>query len=221
MRDLSKRVPIRGRGYSLVSQACGPLSCYMYALVCETTKDAAVIDPSFVNPTEFQALTDLLEKKGANLKHVLLTHGHPDHVIGVDELMNAWPEASLHLHPMEDENYRRSREMGFEFGLRLPDTPLPIPTHELQDGGVVTIGDSIELSVVHTPGHSPGHVSFIDQRCFKEPMKDGNNNITNNHNKPVSVMISGDLLFQGGVGRTDFHNSSLDDLYARWVFLLD
>ena len=108
-----------------------------------------------------------------------------------------------------------------EFGLRLPDTPLPIPTHELQDGGVVTIGDSIELSVVHTPGHSPGHVSFIDQRCFKEPMKDGNNNITNNHNKPVSVMISGDLLFQGGVGRTDFHNSSLDDLYARWVFLLD
>ena len=76
----------------MVSQACGPLSCYMYTLVCETTKDAAIIDPSFVNPTEFQSLTDLLEKKGANLKHVLLTHGHPDHVMGVQEMMNTWPE---------------------------------------------------------------------------------------------------------------------------------
>ena len=181
----------------------------------ETTKEAAVIDPSFVNPTEFKALKDFLEKKNANLKHVLLTHGHPDHVMGVDEMMNTWPEASLHLHPMEDENYRRSREMGFEFGLRLPDTPLPTPTHELQEGGVVRIGDNIELSVVHTPGHSPGHVSFIDRRSFEEPTKDGNNNNTNNHNKHVGVMISGDLLFQGSVGRTDFHNSSLDDLYAR------
>ena len=206
---------IQKGSYSRTWVLVGITSLWPSFLLYVTTKEAAVIDPSFVNPTEFKALKDFLEKKNANLKHVLLTHGHPDHVMGVGEMMNTWPEASLHLHPMEDENYRRSREMGFEFGLRLPDTPLPTPTHELQEGGVVRIGDNIELSVVHTPGHSPGHVSFIDRRSFEEPTKDGNNNNTNNHNKHVGVMISGDLLFQGSVGRTDFHNSSLDDLYAR------
>lgn len=211
MRNLSQRFPIRGHGYSLASLACGPLSCYMYTLVCETTKEAAIVDPSFVKPSEFQALIDNLERQDATLKYVLLTHGHPDHVVGVVETMNTWPEASLHLHPMEEENYRRSREMGFEFGLRLPDTPLPVPTHDLRDGDAISIGDSIELSVVHTPGHAPGHVSFVDRRCRDEDRKDDSNT---NH-KPGSVLISGDLLFQGSVGRTDFHNSSIDDLYAR------
>mmetsp|Transcript_14723 Transcript_14723/g.16881 ORF Transcript_14723/g.16881 Transcript_14723/m.16881 type:complete len:115 (-) Transcript_14723:41-385(-) len=78
-------------------------------------------------------------------------HGHPDHELGVVETMNAWPEASLYMHPMEEENYRRLREM-----IRLPDTPPPVPTHDLRDGDAISIGDNIELSVVHTPGHAPG-----------------------------------------------------------------
>lgn len=147
MRDLSNRVPIRGRGYnSLASQACGPLSCYMYALVCEPTQEAvAVIDPSFVTPTEFTALQDLLEKKECSSEARII------------DTWSSWPcdgrrrndeymagSITTPIHPMEDENYRRSREMGVEFGLRLPgDTPLPTPTHELQEGGVIRIGDNI------------------------------------------------------------------------------
>ena len=187
----------------------------MYALVCESTKDAAVVDPSFYTPSEFQALADHLERQDATLKHVLLTHGHPDHVVGVAETMKAWPDASLHLHPLEDENYRHSREMGFEFGMRFPDGPLPTPTHDLRDGDVLKIGDSIELSVVHTPGHAPGHVGFVDRRCVNQDSNNGDDDENNKNNNAGNVLISGDLLFHGSVGRTDFCNSSMDDLYAR------
>lgn len=213
MRNLSKRLPIRGRGYSVASKACGPLACRMYALICESTKDAAVVDPSFCSPFEFQALVDYLENQKAVLKHVLLTHGHPDHVIGVAETMKAWPEASLHLHPLEEENYLEAREIGHNFGIRFPDDDLPPPTDELKDGDIIKVGNNIELSVIHTPGHAPGHVAFVDSRCvshtdFVSWRDDSDNQKTGN------VVISGDLLFHGSVGRTDFPNSSVDDLYA-------
>jgi len=188
----------------------------MYALVCSTSKEAAVVDPSFESPSEFEALVDHLEREDATLKHVLLTHGHADHVLGVVETMNTWPQASLRLHPLEDENYRRSREMGLDFGIRLPNKPLPTPTHALRDGEVLTVGDSIELTVVHTPGHAPGHVAFVDRRSVQslrnEDIIDDNDD---NKNNEGSVLVSGDLLFHGSVGRTDFPNSSIDDLYAR------
>jgi hydroxyacylglutathione hydrolase len=213
MRNLSKRLPIRGRGYSLASKACGPLACRMYVLICESTKDAAVVDPSFYSPFEFQALVDHLELQKANLKHVLLTHGHPDHVVGVAETMKAWPEASLHLHPLEEENYLEAREIGFDFGIRFSDEALPPPTHDLKDGDILSIGNSIELSVIHTPGHAPGHVAFVDRRRVNNSCN-ASGNIGDNQTTG-NVLISGDLLFYGSVGRTDFQNSSMDDLYAR------
>ncbi len=218
MRNLSKRLPIRGRGYSLASKACGPLACRMYALICESTGEAAVVDPSFCSPFEFKALVDYLENHKANLKHILLTHGHPDHVVGVAETMKAWPEASLHLHPLEEENYQQAREMGHDFGIQFLDEVLPSPTDDLTDGDIISVGNTIELSVIHTPGHSPGHVAFVDSRCMKHTdfsnfqentQKNGDDKKTGN------VLISGDLLFHGSVGRTDFPNSSVDDLYAR------
>ena len=165
MRNLSKRLPIRGRGYSLARKSCGPLACNAYAVVCESIKDAAVIDPSFSTPHEFQALAKFLEDREANLKHVLLTHGHPDHVFGIFELMKAWLQASLFLHPLEEPNYNKARQVGLDFGLRFPgddDEALPTPTNTLTDGDLLTIGKSIKLSVVHAPGHAPGHVAFVD-----------------------------------------------------------
>jgi len=215
MLILSKRLPIRGRGYSLATKAYGPLACRVYALVCESTKDAAVVDPSFHNPSEFQAFVEYLEQQNANLKHVFLTHGHPDHVVGVVETMKEWPEASLHLHPLEEENYANARDMGFDFGIQFPHETLPPPTHELGDGDVLEVGNSIKLSVVHTPGHSPGHVALVDRRGHREFSEDGDStgkmdDLGNNGN----VLISGDLLFHGSVGRTDFHNSSMNDLSA-------
>eukprot|EP00537_Pseudo-nitzschia_pungens_P012859 CAMPEP_0172388098 /NCGR_PEP_ID=MMETSP1061-20121228/5263_1 /TAXON_ID=37318 /ORGANISM="Pseudo-nitzschia pungens, Strain cf. pungens" /LENGTH=305 /DNA_ID=CAMNT_0013117909 /DNA_START=156 /DNA_END=1073 /DNA_ORIENTATION=- len=239
MRNLTQRLPIRGRGYSLASYACGPLACNLYALVCDSTRDAVVVDPSCGTAREFRALEAFLEKHEATPKHILLTHGHPDHLLGVSLAMDAWPEASLHLHPLEEPNYNDARRMGADLGLRfVDDRPLPEPTHSLADGDVVRVGDSIELAVVHTPGHSPGHVALVDRRGLADSATaatdaatdtatdsatdaatanngdDSESRDMRTNNNTGNVLISGDLLFHGSVGRTDFHNSSMDDLYA-------
>jgi glyoxylase-like metal-dependent hydrolase (beta-lactamase superfamily II) len=171
--------------------------CNTLSFVCERTGDAVVIDPSTHDSTEFEGLQEHLE--GKNVKHILLTHAHADHVIGVADALKCWPNASLHLHPLEEENYRLAQEQGRSFGLRVPK--LPEPTDTLQDGDVLKVGETIELRVVHTPGHAPGHVAFVDDR----PLGDGSNG---------AVVIGGDLLFRGSVGRTDFFNSSVEDLFA-------
>jgi hydroxyacylglutathione hydrolase len=171
--------------------------CNMYSFVCETTGDAVVIDPSTHDISEFEGLQAHLD--GKNVKHILLTHGHADHVTGVSDAMKAWPNASLHLHPLEEENYQLAREQGRYFGIRVPES-LPKPTDALNDGDILKVGESIQLRVVHTPGHAPGHVAFVDDRPTTE--NDG------------AVVIGGDLLFRGSVGRTDFFNSSVDDLFA-------
>jgi hydroxyacylglutathione hydrolase len=196
LRPLCKRVPIRGRGYSLAYQACGPLACNMYTLVCEKTGQAAVVDPSFHDRDEWEEIEEYLD--GKQVTHILLTHGHADHVAGVADAMKLWPDASLHLHPLEEENYQQAREQGRYLGVKVPT--LPEPSHTITDGEVFHIGETIKLRAVHTPGHAPGHIAFVDDR----PSKDNKG----------AVVIGGDLLFRGSVGRTDFHNSSLDDLFA-------
>lgn len=186
----------------------------MFAIICETTNEAALIDPSFQNPFEFSTLKRYFEgKDNPRLSHILLTHGHPDHVVGVTETMKHWPDATLHLHPLEEENYRLASEVGPHFGLQLPHN-LPTPTHELKDGEVLKVGKTIELTVVHTPGHAPGHVAFVDRRPTPPPPSGQHDDSEDLDKYNGNVLISGDLLFNGSVGRTDYHNSSVEDLHA-------
>lgn len=177
--------------------ACGPLNCNMFALICSKTNDSIVVDPSTHTATEFEALQSHLD--GSNVKGVLLTHGHADHVAGLPALVDAYPNAKVWIHPLEMENYSNAQEEGADFGLDIRD--LPDTTDSLSDRQIIEIGETIQLEVVHTPGHAPGHVAFVDRRPTTQ-------------DDPSAVIIGGDLLFHGGVGRTDFINSSIDDLFA-------
>ena len=222
MRSLSTRTPIAGRGYLLATQICGPLACNMFTLICQKSRDAVVIDPSHTTSQEFHSFQKHLEDNDAQLKHILLTHGHPDHVAGVLQALEQWPKASLHLHPNEEENYYSAHDMGNMFGVPVPKN-LPSPTHTLSDGDILQIGQTIELSVVHTPGHAPGHVAFVDTR---RPMPQSSHSKTtpvdkNKNSNDGSVLISGDLLFRGSVGRTDHPNASVEDLFASLRRLYD
>lgn len=201
MRRISARTPIKGRGYSLASMACGPLACNTFAFICEATKQSIIIDPSTYEPSEFEALQEHLD--GTEVKHMLLTHGHPDHVAGVVDAVRAWPHATLHIHPLDAKNYATAAETGSRFGLNIPYN-LPEPTDALSDRQIIRVGESIELQVLHTPGHAPGHVAFVDQRSSPAAVEENQG----------SVIVGGDLLFRGSVGRTDFPNASIDDLYA-------
>lgn len=199
MRRISSRIPIKGRGYTLASMACGPLACNTFAIICEATKQSIVIDPATHEPSEFEALQEHLD--GTDVKHLLLTHGHPDHVAGVLDAVRAWPHATLNIHPLDMENYASAAELAPRFGLSVPYN-LPEPTDALTDRQIIRVGQSIELEVLHTPGHAPGHVAFIDKRTSPTAENEG------------SVIVGGDLLFRGSVGRTDFPNASIEDLFA-------
>lgn len=120
-------------------QSCGPLACNLYALTCLDCRSFLLILPP--NTIFFKN----------SVKHILLTRGHPDHVIGVAECARQCSGASLGLHPWEDENYRHARQVGHAFGLDMPDV-LSSPTHSLLDGDVISAGSLIRLRVVHTPG---------------------------------------------------------------------
>src|SRR5690606_21780325 len=108
---------------------------------------------------------------------IWITHAHIDHVLGVAEVRER-TRAPVWLHPLDRPLYDNVAEQGRWFGLEVP--PLPAPDRGWADGDTVTVG-GLTFEVRHVPGHSPGHVALVGHgHCF-----------------------SGDVLFQGSVGRVD------------------
>ncbi len=141
------------------------------------TRQAAVVDPG----GDVDAIVDVIKAKNLKAEKILLTHGHIDHVGGTADLA-----ARLNIPvegPQREEAFwldqlpEQCRMFGF------PATPAIAPDRWLEDGDTVTVG-GLTLDVLHTPGHTPGHICFIDQ--------------------PGKLAIVGDVLFAGSIGRTDF-----------------
>lgn len=153
--------------------------------VCPTTKRAAVIDPG----GDLDQIEAALERAGATLERVLVTHAHVDHASGVAEL------ARTHGVPIdgpgrEDQFWiellpKQAAMYGF------PPAETFSPERWLDGGDRVTVGEE-ELEVLACPGHTPGHVCFFHRRS-----------------KQVFV---GDVLFAGSIGRTDFPRGDFDTL---------
>jgi hydroxyacylglutathione hydrolase len=146
-------------------------------LGCKKTGEAAIIDAGG-RPSPF---IEAAERKGLEVWHLLQTHGHIDHVSGLKETKELLPAALLYLHPDDLPVYDSVSEQSRMFGVDC-DLPLPDIDKHLEDGMTITVGE-IDLEVVHTPGHSPGHVIFV--------------------NRQHQFVIGGDLLFENSIGRTD------------------
>ncbi len=155
-------------------------NCYLLAETGQA--DAVIVDPG-EEPESFLAAA---AREGLRIREIWLTHGHLDHVVGVADVKAA-TGAPVLLHPADEPLYRNLPQQGLWFGLRL--APPPPIDRELAHGGTVAIGSTV-FQVRHTPGHSPGSVSFVT---------DG-------------LVIGGDVLFQGSIGRTDLPGGSFDRL---------
>jgi len=133
-----------------------------------------VIDPGWDAP----AILAEAEAAGLTIEYVLNTHAHWDHVSANADVLEA-TGAQLAIHP-DDLPLLRARGGADLWGI--PVKPSPEPDVELAEGQLITIGQ-LELKVLFTPGHTPGHVSFYEA--------------------DAGVLFDGDVLFKQGIGRTD------------------
>jgi len=144
---------------------------------CDETRQAAVIDPG----GDLDLLLAEVKRLGLKLEQIWLTHAHIDHAGGTGELARRLQLPIIGPHPGDqfwiDGLPEQSRMFGF------PVAEAFTPTRWLADGDTVQIGQE-SLNVRHCPGHTPGHVVF--------------------HSPAIQRAFVGDVLFAGGVGRSDF-----------------
>jgi hydroxyacylglutathione hydrolase len=154
---------------------------------CDETMKAAVIDPG----GDLPRLRAAVAERGLALEQIWLTHAHIDHAGGAGQLARELGLPIIGPHPGDqfwiDALDPQSRMFGFP-----PAEPFT-PTRWLADGDQVTLG-RLTLGVRHCPGHTPGHVVF--------------------HSPDAKRAFVGDVLFAGGVGRTDFPGGDFDTLVA-------
>jgi len=153
----------------------GPLSTNAILLGCKATKRAAVIDPS---QGSTGPILEEADREGFVINKILLTHSHWDHIVDVHLLKEA-TGALLFVHSLDAPNVIKPGS---------DKLPLYFPIHGTQPDGFLEEGKPIDIGhlhidVIHTPGHSPGGV------CF--------------YLKEQKVLISGDTLFCGAIGRID------------------
>ncbi|MFH1390550.1 MAG: MBL fold metallo-hydrolase [Candidatus Margulisiibacteriota bacterium] len=147
----------------------GPIATNCYIAWDEPTKEAMVIDPG----GQVHQIMRVVKENGLTVKMIINTHGHFDHV---------------------SRNGTLKKETGAKLLRHDLDSPMaeltdPTPADEpLRDGELIILGQTTQLTVIHTPGHSPGGVCLYDEK--------------------EKVLFSGDTLFQGTYGRVDLPNSS-------------
>jgi len=146
-------------------------------LLWDASRRAAVIDPG----GDIDDILAAIAVHDLRVEKILLTHGHIDHVGGAAGLARHLNVPIVGPHQEDAFWLQALPEQARMFGF--PHTPALQPDRWLEDGDTVTVGDQA-LEVVHTPGHTPGHVCFI--------------------HRPSKLAIVGDVLFAGSIGRTDF-----------------
>lgn len=163
--------------------------------------EAFVIDPGNSNAEENKALSDFIDQKKLKLKRLLLTHAHIDHILGVRYVFDRYgllPE----VHHNDLFFVDRMAQSAAMYGIHCEQAPAP--GRFLNEGEKVVLG-KYEFDCIFTPGHSPGSISFYNQE-----------------NK---LLISGDVLFRGSIGRSDLpmgdHESLISSIKEKLLPLGD
>ena len=173
--------------FQIKSFSFSPVEENTYVLYNESL-DAIIIDPGCYFTEEEETLQEFIKSNKLKPKLLINTHCHLDHVFG-NQWVHKQYKLDLHIHPADEELLKNAPESGKKFGLEF--TGYVGPLHYLKEDQIIKLGDD-ELKVIHTPGHSPGSVSFY---CPKQ-----------------DFIISGDVLFRESIGRADLPGGSFDVL---------
>ena len=166
-----------------------------YLVEDDESHDAVIIDANL----EPELMVDLVKKRGATVRAILLTHTDVDHIAGLPLLLQELGLVPVAVHDAERYVVTESKPLRRQFPVQMP----PIETVTALAEAETFRAGSLEFEVLHTPGHSPGGVSLrIDGHVF-----------------------TGDALFAGSIGRSDFHNSDpsalLEGIRTRLMSLPD
>ncbi|MBM7582296.1 glyoxylase-like metal-dependent hydrolase (beta-lactamase superfamily II) [Caldicoprobacter guelmensis] len=171
----------------VITMPVGELAANCYIVYCKNTMRAVVIDPG----AEGQSILNRIQHEGVKVEYILLTHGHFDH-IGAVKFLKEHLESCVAIHAgdapaLTDASLNLSTFMG-GYSVQTPADVL------LKEGDVLDVG-GINIKVLHTPGHSEGSACFVVER-------------------PIKAVFTGDTLFQGAIGRSDFPGGSYDQLIS-------
>jgi hydroxyacylglutathione hydrolase len=151
----------------------GPFQENCYLVVDEQSNTAAIVDPG----GEPEKVIAAIEKSGAKLEAIWITHAHVDHVGAIASVKKKW-DVPVYLHPNDKRLYQATGRQAEVYGI--PFEEPPEPDFDFSEGQTVSLGAS-SFSVMHVPGHAPGHVVL--------------------HGNGIALV--GDCLFAGSIGRTD------------------
>jgi glyoxylase-like metal-dependent hydrolase (beta-lactamase superfamily II) len=157
-------------------------------LVYDETGECVIIDPGCYNAKERQALDTFIAEKQLTPVRLINTHCHFDHIMGVTHCRSRY-HLNFETHANEAPLVERAVEHGDLFGI--PMEPVDAPDAFFKEGDLINFGNSF-LQVIEAPGHSPGGVVF--------------------YNPDAKIIIAGDVLFYGSIGRTDLAGGSYERL---------
>ncbi len=160
----------------------GPLQCNCSVIADTLTKKALVVDPG----GDAERILQVLAEHSFKVVAIIHTHAHLDHVLAAGDIQKA-TGAPIHLHAGDQFLWDAVERQCASFGI--PYRPLPAPDQYLRDGQDLPCCRGV---VIHTPGHTPGSTSF----WFAD----------------MKVLVAGDTLFQGSIGRTDFPGGSFEQI---------
>ncbi len=155
-----------------------PMAVNAY-LLWDEIREAVLIDPACYYADEEEELCRFVEAKELKIVHLLNTHGHFDHVMGNNFAEEKWG-LKCRMHPGDLQLAGQAKQQAMLFGITMPS--LTSASELLSEGEEITFGQTV-LKVIHVPGHSQGSVAFYGEQD--------------------KVLVAGDILFEGSVGRTD------------------
>lgn len=164
-----------------------PLQENTYLLWDEQTLEAAIVDAGNWNRQEEQLLEGSIKAHGLKMKYALQTHAHFDHTFGLPFVHRTYGLKPI-FHIDEAETYRQMPGMAAQFGVNIGGGMPPIG-QLLNDGDELRLGETA-IRLIHTPGHTPGSASF--------------------HIADAGLLLCGDTLFQGSIGRTDLPGGNFE-----------